>query len=377
MNYQLLIIGSGVVGRSIAVDHLRNGQTVHLADVDRPTLDWATRSIGQQVVIRCSPIRGRFPGDLLCEVLTPGGSDSPRTRASARWLVNESVPEQIDLKIEVLSKVQKGLPDTAILTTNTSTLSINRIADGLPDPSRFLGMHFFMPVPRRPAAEIVTHRDTDPEVLTDVVDHVTRLKKTALMVADSPGFVVNRLLAAYLNTSMWLLCGGVSAATIRQAATRMGMPMSPLALIDEIGPETALQGGRVVWGRWPSRMDPSPLLAGIVKHNRRVQRSAILAGEDRLSEPVASLVNRYRHDNFPSPELIGVDAVAELWSAVMAVDAEAILADRVADAATINAAVSGGLGWTGSDWLSRVRTVRRERLGDLGERFGRCKSLGV
>ena len=375
---RVLIVGAGVVGRSIAQCHLQHGIAVTMTDADADAL---SRTCDELLKVderwSAGPVDLPGGGPPRAIELTPTSSPALSDRGAV-WLVNESVPERLELKRSVLSDLQRRLGRSAIYTSNTSTLSIGQIASGLPIGERMLGLHFFMPVPARSAAELVAHRGTDPAVLETVRMHVLRLGKTPLVVADSPGFVVNRLLAAYLNTSLWLLCGGVSADQIAGAAARFGMPLSPLALIDTIGVETALDGGRVVWSRWPNRMDPSPLLAGIVKHNRRVGRCRLLDDHGQLTAPVADLVDRYEYHGIDSPRSIAGEPIAALFAAVMAVDAELILEEGVADEATIDAAVVGGLGWVGrGGWLSRVREVRDERFDALCGLFGGFKSLGV
>ncbi len=376
----VLLVGAGVVGRAIAVDHLRAGVAVWLADRDEDVLRESCDRVLQQcdsVADSASPWGARLP--LPVVHLRPTTSENhgddqlPVRTAAPRWLVIESIAERLDVKQSFFVDVENWFEREAVLTTNTSTLSIASIAAKMRRPERLCGLHFFMPVVDRPAAEIIPHRQdipmaasnssvtatdgTSPDVIQACCDHARTLLKTPLLVSDSPGFVVNRLLAPYLNLAMNLLCGGISAETIERAARQYGMPISPLELVDLIGPRTAFDGGRVVWSAYPNRMDPSPLLPAMVK----AKLTGVAAGEgfyrydgdghrieNSLGEHARKLACKYQHDDysrFPSSDDERTQVVADLFAATLRLEAMAIERDGVADFATIAAAMRGGLKW--------------------------------
>lgn len=369
----VLLVGAGVVGRAIAIDHLLAGVPVWLADRDADVLRESCDRVLQQcdsVADSASPWGARVP--LPVVHLSPSacvnGTAEERSAPAAtpRWLLIESIAERLDIKQAFFADAETWFERPAILTTNTSTLSIASIAARMRSPDRLCGLHFFMPVVDRPAAEIIPHRGDDavteaagtlPEVIEACCHHARTLNKSPLVVRDAPGFVVNRLLAPYLNLAMNLLCGGISATTIEQAALVYGMPISPLELIDLIGPRTAFDGGRVVWSAFPTRMDPSPLLPAMVK----AKLSGVSSGEGfyrydsngnrmsrSLSESATQLSQKYQHDdfaNFPADPALQISLVADLVAAVLRLEAMAIERDGVADAATITSAMRGGLRW--------------------------------
>ncbi|WDQ16102.1 3-hydroxyacyl-CoA dehydrogenase family protein [Rhodopirellula sp. P2] len=390
---QVLLVGAGVVGRAIATDHLLAGCEVWLADRDEAVLSEACDAVLQRTDGRAdsaSPWGALVPIPIV-HLMPKGLDDHPvDTDAVPVWLVIESIAEKLAIKQAFFAEVENWFSRSPILTTNTSTLPIGQIASAMHiHPSRFCGMHFFMPVVGRHAAEIIVHPGTEDAVIAVCEEHVRGLKKAPLRVLDSPGFVVNRMLAPYLNLAMQLLCAGLSATTIRAAALRYGMPMSPLELIDLIGPRTAFDGGRVVWQSFPHRMDPSPLLPAMVKRSLLgvaggkgfydYAEDGVRKG-DELSAEVSELVDRYARDDFGAAEIGGdVPLVADLFAAAMWREAQAIAATGVADEETIELAMSGGLGYvapeSNASWRGHMNAIREQRLLPLADRFPKLKSL--
>jgi 3-hydroxyacyl-CoA dehydrogenase / enoyl-CoA hydratase / 3-hydroxybutyryl-CoA epimerase len=157
-------------------------------------------------------------------------------------LVVEAVVERLDVKRTVLREVEERVPDGCILATNTSTLSIDAMAEALARPRNFCGMHFFNPVHKMPLVEVIRGEATSPTTLATVVALALRLGKVPVVVRNGPGFVVNRILGPYLNEAGHLLGEGASIEAIDEAATAFGMPMGPLRLMDEVGIDIAAKG---------------------------------------------------------------------------------------------------------------------------------------
>ena len=260
----IYLVGAGVVGSAILQSHLDAGISVWLADQDED----AVRDAVQRV---------RFSdGDWgLSGIRKISGSMSAihfhhrdAHQACQKTLVIESIVEKLDVKQAFFREAEQIFGDDALLCTNTSTLPIGRIAESLDHPGRFSGMHFFMPVAERPAVELIAGSETQAATTEACIGHVERIGKEPLVVGDGPAFVVNRLLSPYLNEAMLLLCRGVSAARIENAALGYGMPMSPLELIDWIGMSTMFDAGRAFWQAFPKRLDPAPLLVAMIKSKR-------------------------------------------------------------------------------------------------------------
>jgi 3-hydroxyacyl-CoA dehydrogenase/enoyl-CoA hydratase/3-hydroxybutyryl-CoA epimerase len=138
-------------------------------------------------------------------------------------------------KRELFTKLDRATKPEAVLATNTSSLSVTKIAESTSNPRRVVGLHFFNPVPRMPLVEVVKTRHTDPRALATAVAVATKLGKTPVVVGDGPGFIVNRVLMPYLSEAMKLAQEGVPVERIDDAMKRWGMPMGPFVLMDQIG----------------------------------------------------------------------------------------------------------------------------------------------
>lgn len=258
------LIGAGVVGTAILQAHLDAGISVWFVDQDEAAVVSAIQRVrfsgdrwdvsgSQKISESLFAIEFRS-----CESQTP----------CSQTLVIESIAEKMEVKQAFFAEVEQVFGDDALLCTNTSTLSVSRIAESLKHPERFSGMHFFMPVWDRVAVELIAGKKTQLAATQACITHIQRLGKEPLLVGDGPGFVVNRLLSPYLNEAMLLLCRGVSADRIEAAALAYGMPMSPLELIDWIGTPTMFDAGRAFWQAFPERIDPAPMLVALIKSKR-------------------------------------------------------------------------------------------------------------
>ncbi|GAB5514601.1 3-hydroxyacyl-CoA dehydrogenase family protein [Rhodopirellula baltica] len=390
---RVLLVGAGVVGRAIATDHLLAGCEIWMADRDEAVLSEACDVVLRRtdgIADSASPWGAAVPIPVVH--MMPHGHDETIGASDAlpTWMVIESIAEKLPIKQAFFAEVENWFARSPILTTNTSTLPITEIAGAMRTHSaRFCGMHFFMPVVGRHAAEIIVHSRTSEAVIEACEGHVRRLKKAPLRVLDSPGFVVNRMLAPYLNLSMQLLCAGVAASTIRESALRYGMPMSPFELIDLIGPRTAFDGGRVVWQSFPHRMDPSPLLPAMIKRSLlgvaghkgfyEYSGDGERSGDD-LSDDVNALVERYSRDDIGAADIRGdVQLIADMFAASMWREAQAIVASDVADMETINQAMAGGLGYVAptieTTWREHIESIGEDRFEQIADRFPKLKSL--
>ncbi|HEX7052266.1 MAG TPA: 3-hydroxyacyl-CoA dehydrogenase NAD-binding domain-containing protein [Longimicrobiales bacterium] len=175
-------------------------------------------------------------------------------------LVIEAVVERMDVKKQVLREVEAEIPADAILTSNTSTLSITEMQHALERPEAFCGMHFFNPVHRMPLVEVVRGAATADATIATVFALARRLEKTPVIVNDGPGFLVNRLLAPYLNEAGWLLSEGASIEAVDDVLLDFGMPMGPFRLLDEVGLDISRHAAGVLYEAFGDRMQPAPAL---------------------------------------------------------------------------------------------------------------------
>ncbi len=341
-----VLVGAGVVGTAILSAHLNAGLHVTLADQDSLAIDRAIKSLDLDTarwnIEHLPAIGGVLPA--VSFVL-----QGEHKRGHSTTLVIESIAERLDVKQAFFRQAESWFAADTVLCSNTSTIRLEAIGASLARPERLCGMHFFMPVSQRDAVEIIRTPRVSDQAIDVATKHVHRLEKQPLIVADSPGFVVNRMLAPYLNQAMTLLCGGIAADRIEAAAIAYGMPMSPLELIDWIGTRTTFDAGRVYWQAFPSRIDPSPLIAALIKKKRSGRGESggfyDYAGGLRstsIASDVTELASRYHRE---LPDASDAELV-ELLAIPMWIEAKEILAEQVvADYAAIETAMAGGLGY--------------------------------
>lgn len=150
-------------------------------------------------------------------------------------LVVEAVVEDLKIKKSVLRELEKEVSDNTIIASNTSSLSINELSKALKKPDRFIGMHFFNPVNRMPLVEVIPGKKTSAKTIATIVALAKKTGKTPIVVQDGAGFAVNRVLLPYINEAGFLLSEGGNPKVIDKALCDFGMPMGPLALLDEVG----------------------------------------------------------------------------------------------------------------------------------------------
>ena len=179
-------------------------------------------------------------------------STSLTTKALAdRDVVIEAIVENEAAKVKLYGEVEKILPPGAILASNTSTISITRMAKAVAKPENFAGLHFFNPVDRMQLVEVIRGEKTSDATVATLVALAKRIGKTPIVVRDCPGFLVNRILFPYMNEALVLLEEGAAPRALDKAATAFGMPMGPCALNDLVGMDTSLYAGRVIHQAFP------------------------------------------------------------------------------------------------------------------------------
>src|SRR5205085_3079155 len=174
-----------------------------------------------------------------------------RIRPTIRWegfdkaeLVIEAASEDLAVKRQLFRDLEAHTRPDAILATNTSSLLVERLQEGLRRPDRVVGLHFFNPVHRMPLVEVAHAPQTSARAIELAAQWAAGLGKTPLVVKDSPGFIVNRVLIPYLNEAVLLLLEGVEPKVIDQVMVRFGMPLGPLELLDQVGIDVAAQIAR-------------------------------------------------------------------------------------------------------------------------------------
>ena len=234
-----VVLGAGMMGAAIAYVCAKAGIEVVLKDV---SLEAAERGKGySEGLVRKAVERGRSTqeqaDDLLARI-TP--SDKPQDAAGAD-LVIEAVFEDPAVKAEVFAEIEPHLADGALLGSNTSTLPITELAQGVSRPADFIGLHFFSPVDKMPLLEIIKGEQTSDETLYRSLDLARQIKKTPIVVNDSRGFFTSRVIGTFINEGLSMLTEGVPAPTIEQASSQAGYPAPVLQLTDELNMELSVR----------------------------------------------------------------------------------------------------------------------------------------
>jgi 3-hydroxyacyl-CoA dehydrogenase/enoyl-CoA hydratase/3-hydroxybutyryl-CoA epimerase len=183
-------------------------------------------------------------------------------------VVIEAVFEDVTVKHAVLREVERQLPAHAIFATNTSTIPIGTIAEASARPDRVIGMHFFSPVPKMPLLEVIVTATTSADTIDTTVALGRRLGKTVIVVNDSPGFYVNRILAPYVNEAGRMLDEGVEVDAVDKALVDFGFPVGPITLIDEVGLDIAGKSGAIMHDAFGDRLTPAQSLRAVLEAGR-------------------------------------------------------------------------------------------------------------
>lgn len=231
------VVGAGVMGAGIAQWSAARGYPVLLKDVAPEALAKGLKSA--EKIFRDAAKRRVFTeaeARAGLDRITPVNGDIPLTNVD---LVIEAAVEKLELKQKIFAQLERRAGPRTVLATNTSALSINAIASGLNDPTRVLGIHFFNPVHRMQLVEIVRGPRTSPAALDTALQYVKAIGKLPVLVKDSPGFLVNRILLPYMVESVRLFNEGCDVRRIDRVMLEFGMPMGPLRLTDEVGLDVA------------------------------------------------------------------------------------------------------------------------------------------
>lgn len=233
---QIGVAGAGVMGQGIAQLAAQTGYAVVLYDPFEKATETAAKQLAAnlQRLVEKQQLTNEAAQAFLARIHYTNLLEELRGQ-----LIIEAVPEQLPLKHQLLGHLQAQLDARCILATNTSTLPITQIASVLTDPSRCVGMHFFNPAPIMKLVEVIAGVATAPGVAQAVTQVAQRMGKTAVQVADTPGFIVNRVARQYYLESLRLVEEGTaSPKDIDQVMEALGFKMGPFKLMDLIGVET-------------------------------------------------------------------------------------------------------------------------------------------
>ncbi len=266
---KIAVIGAGTMGNGIAHVFAQNGFPVNLIDVSQIQLDKALQNISKN-------LERQFSKNLISEETksTVLKNISPLTTIAKGVhdadLVIEAATENINLKLKIFKDIDEAAKENCILATNTSSISITKIASVTKRPSRVIGMHFMNPVPVMKLVEVINGYSTDKKVTKTIIELSTLIGKIPCEVNDYPGFIANRILMPMINEAIFSLYEGVAGVEEIDTVMKLGMahPMGPLQLADFIGLDVCHSILKVLHdGFGNPKYAPCPLLTNMVNAN--------------------------------------------------------------------------------------------------------------
>lgn len=259
------VIGAGTMGSGIAQVCAQANLPVIMQDIDAQALERVVATVGKSLerLVR----KGEISATEQTEILTRIGTETDSAALAPADLIIEAATENQALKVSLLENIDDIAKPDAIIATNTSSISITRLAAATARPDKFVGMHFFNPVPVMALVEVVRGLQTSDETVAAITEFATRLGKTPIGVRNSAGFVVNRVLCPMINEAIFVLQEGLATAEEIDAGMKLGCnhPIGPLALCDLIGLDVQLAVMEVLYDSFnDSKFRPATLLKEMV-----------------------------------------------------------------------------------------------------------------
>jgi 3-hydroxybutyryl-CoA dehydrogenase len=266
---RIAVLGAGTMGHGIAHAAMAGGFETRMYDVSDAAVESGRAAIEQIVRrgIELGKVTASDGDAILSRLMTNTRLDEALDGAE---LIIEAAPEKIDLKLSLFAEIERFAPESAVIASNTSALSITEMAGSLKNPGRVAGMHFFNPVHKMKLIEIVQALESAPATLDAVQDVSRRMGKDTVLVRESPGFITTRVNASIGNEAFYMLMEGVASARDIDKALKLGLnhPMGPFELVDLVGLDTRLSILEYLHRSLGEKYRPCPLLAQYVKAGR-------------------------------------------------------------------------------------------------------------
>jgi 3-hydroxyacyl-CoA dehydrogenase/enoyl-CoA hydratase/3-hydroxybutyryl-CoA epimerase/enoyl-CoA isomerase len=283
------VLGAGIMGGGIAYQSAVKGLPVVMKDINQPALDLGLSEAAK--ILNKGMQLGKVTPEKMAKTLNAITPSLEYSAIKDVDLVIEAVVENPKVKSIVLKETEQHVDDDTILCSNTSTISINQLAESLEKPERFCGMHFFNPVHRMPLVEIIRGEKTSDDTIAAVVATTLQMGKTPIVVNDCPGFLVNRVLFPYFaGFSKLVLDGADFVAVDKVMEKQFGWPMGPAYLLDVVGMDTADHAASVMAEGIPERMakvenDPVTLLFKEERLGQKNGKGFYNYGVDKRGKP--------------------------------------------------------------------------------------------
>jgi 3-hydroxyacyl-CoA dehydrogenase/enoyl-CoA hydratase/3-hydroxybutyryl-CoA epimerase len=339
------VLGAGIMGGGIAqLIADKTDAAVRMRDINWKAIAGglkAASKIWKKKVDRRRMTRGEMQRKLARITSTTDWSGFERC-----GLVVEAVVENVDIKRQVLSEFEAVAGPNAVFATNTSTIPITDIAAQARRPENVAGMHFFNPVDRMPLVEVIRGAKTSDTTMVTVANFARKLGKTVVYCNDGPGFVVNRILGPYMNESGFLLEEGNAIESIDRAMVDFGMPMGPMALLDEVGIDVAAKVAKILSSAFGDRMTPSHVVDTLYadgRYGKKNGKGLYLYEGGKRQGPDPSV---YKLLNIKSTHAADAPAVVDRMIFAMVNEAAMILDEKIAaSAAELDLAMIMGTGF--------------------------------
>jgi 3-hydroxyacyl-CoA dehydrogenase/enoyl-CoA hydratase/3-hydroxybutyryl-CoA epimerase len=339
------VLGAGVMGGGIAqIIADKTDSAVRMRDINWKAIAGglkAASKVWKRKVDRRSMKRGEMLRKFARITSTTDWSGFQRCE-----VVIEAVVENVNIKRQVLAEFEAVQQPGAIFATNTSTIPITQIAAEAKHPENVVGMHFFNPVDRMPLVEVIRGQKTSEAAMSTVANFARKLGKTVVICNDGPGFVVNRILGPYMNEAGFLLEEGNTIESLDKAMIDFGMPMGPMALLDEVGIDVAAKVAHILGDAFGERVQPSTIVDKLFADGRAGKKNGkglYLYKDGKRQGPDSSV---YKVLGIASPHAADAKLVVERMVLAMINEAALILDEKiVASAAELDLAMIMGTGF--------------------------------
>lgn len=300
---QTAVLGAGIMGGGIAYQSASKGTPILMKDIKEEAIQLGLKEARKLFAKQVE--RKKLTTEKMAEKLVNIRPTLSYGDFGSVDLVVEAVVENPKVKEAVLTEVEGLVGEETILTSNTSTISINRLAENLKRPENFCGMHFFNPVHRMPLVEVIRGEKTSDAAVAATVAYARAMGKTPIVVNDCPGFLVNRVLFPYFGGFSQLMAQGADFQRVDKVMEKFGWPMGPAYLLDVVGMDTAVHAGEVMAEGFPERM-------GSLGGNGEKSAIQAMFENDRLGQKNARGFYAYEEDRKGKPKKVRDEAAIEL-----------------------------------------------------------------
>ena len=282
------VLGAGIMGGGVAYQSSYKGIPIAMKDIVQSQLDLGMNEATKIMQKRVE--RGRMKADKMAQVLTGITPTLSYENLADADLIVEAVVEKESVKKVVLAETESMIDEKVILVSNTSTISISKLAQVLKRPEQFCGMHFFNPVHRMPLVEVIRGEKSSESTIAATVAYASAMGKSPIVVNDCPGFLVNRVLFPYFAGFAGLVNDGVDFKKIDKVMEKFGWPMGPAFLLDVVGIDTAFHAGGVMADGFPERMrqDVPTIISKMYEnewYGQKNDKGFYIHGKDKKGKP--------------------------------------------------------------------------------------------